>query len=175
QFGGRQPLGAAGLGGGVAGGDQPAAGQVAYPQFVGQLHGGQVIPVQGAQRRVQADVQSGSQRVFDAAQRVGVAVHAHQRVVDFSVGGIQGDLHRVQAGAFQFFAQGAGQHTAVGVQPGDEPLGRLDQLDQVVAQRGFAAGEGQLGDAGAAALFDHGQPLVGVQFGGGPQDRKSVV
>ena len=75
----------------------------------------------------------------------------------------------VQAGVFQVFAHGTGQHAAVGIQPGHKPLRRLDQLDQVVAQGRLAACKGQLRNSHAAALFNDGQPLVGIQFGRGPQ------
>ena len=89
--------------------------------------------------------------------------------MDFGGGGIEGDLHGVQAGVFQVLAHGAGQHPAVGVQPGHKPLGCLHQFDQIVAQSGFPTGEGQLGNARAAAFFNDGQPLVGVQFRRGAQ------
>ena len=124
----------------------------------------QVVPVQAAKRCVQADVQVRSQRIFDAVHRVGVAVHADQRVVDVGISGVKRDLHRVQAGGVQVLAHHAGQHPAIGVQAGDKPLCRLHELDQIVAQRRFAARKGQLRNAGVAAFFNDGQPLVGVQL-----------
>ena len=102
--------------------------------------------------------------MFDAVQRVGVAGHADQRVVDVGIGGVERDLHRVQAGGVQVLAHHAGQHPAIGVQAGDKPLCRLHELDQIVAQRRFAARKGQLRNAGVAAFFNDGQPLVGVQL-----------
>ena len=131
---------------------------------MGKFDRGQVIPVQAAQRSVQAHIQPGGQRVFDAVQRVIVAVHAHQLIVDIGVGGVEGNLHGVETGFVEFLAHHAGQHTAVGVQPGDEPLRSLHQLDQIMAQRRLAAGKGQLRDARVAAFFNHGQPLVCVQL-----------
>ena len=131
---------------------------------MGQGQGGGIVLVQAAQRGVDAHIQPGGQGVADTGDGVGVAGGAHQGVVDGFFRRIQGDLHTVQAGLVQIMAQGAGEHTAVGVQTGDEPLGGVHQFDQVVAQGGLAAGEGQLGDARGPAFLDDGQPLVGVQL-----------
>ena len=139
QLGGSQAHGAAGVALGIARRDQPAAGQIADAQLMREPDHRQVVPVQAAKRCVQADVQVRSQRIFDAVHRVGVAVHADQRVVDVGIGGVERDLHRVQAGGVQVLAHHAGQHPAIGVQAGDKPLCRLHELDQIVAQRRFAA------------------------------------
>ena len=131
---------------------------------MGQLHDRQIVAVQAAERRVQADIQVCGQRVVDAVEGIIVAVHADQLVMDLCLGGIKGDLHRIKAGGAQILAHHAGQHPAVGVQPGHKPLRRLHQLDQIMAQRRLAAGKGQLSDTRAAAFFNDRQPLVGVQL-----------
>ena len=117
---------------------------------MGQFHDRQIVAVQAAERRVQADIQVCGQRVVDAVEGIIVAVHADQLVMDLCLGGIKGDLHRIKAGGAQILAHHAGQHPAVGVQPGHKPLGRLHQLDQIMAQRRLAANDRQ--------------PLVGVQL-----------
>ena len=149
------------LGIGAAGGDQPRAGGVPYPQTVGKPQRLGVVGVQGAQRRVDGHDQPGLHGVADALHGVVEAVDAHQPVVDVALGAVQRHLHAVETGLIQPRAQRRRQPPAVGVQPGDEPLRRAHQLHQIVAQRRLAAGEGHLRDVAAAQRLQDGFPLFG--------------
>ena len=59
------------------------------------------------------------------------------------------------------------QAAGIGVQPGDLPvgLGVGDQLGQVIAQGGLAAGEDDVRDAQLPQLVEDALPLLGVQLG----------
>ena len=86
--------------------------------------------------------------IFDAGNGVAKAVHPHQGVMDGSLVTIKGHLDAVQAGFIQGLAQVRRQSAAIGIEPGDEPLGSIHQLHQIAAQSGLATGEGHLGDVG---------------------------
>ena len=148
-----QPGGPALLPGGGAGGDQPRTGDVPHPQAVDEPQGFGIVPVQAAQGRVHRHDQPRRRGIADALHRVVEALRPHQGVVDVPPGVVQRHLHAVQAGLRQTAAQLRRQQAAVGVQPGDEPLGRLHQLRQVRPQGGLPAGEGHLGDVGPAQLL----------------------
>ena len=80
------------------------------------------------------------------------------------VGAVQRDLHAVKAGVVQLGAQLRGQQLAVGVQAGDEPLGRVHQLRQIGPEGGLAAGERHLRDIGGLQAAEDIQPLLGGQL-----------
>ena len=142
-----QPGGPALVSGGAAGGDQAGAGDIPDAQTMYKPQRGAVIPVQAAKGGIHRHDEPRRRGIADALHRV-----------------IEGNLHGVETGLVEFLAHHAGQHTAVGVQPGDEPLGRLRQLHQVLPQGGLSAGEGHLGDIGPAELLQKGLPLVRGQL-----------
>ena len=125
---------------------------------------GAVIPVQAAKGGIHRHDEPRRRGIADALHRVIEALRPHQGVVNGGVGSVQSHLDAVQAGLEQAPAQLRRQQAAVGVQPGDEPLGRLRQLHQVLPQGGLSTGEGHLGDIGPAELLQKGLPLVRGQL-----------
>jgi hypothetical protein len=96
-------------------------------------------------------VQRAGQGVFDAAHRLVEAARAVDGVVQLRPAGRQGDLDMVQPGFDQVVHEGAvGQAAAVAVQADDvaQLVGVADDLQQVGVQRGLAAGQDQVRDAG---------------------------
>ena len=77
---------------------------------------------------------------------------------------VKGHLDAIEAGLVQGLAQLRGQAAAIGVQPGDEPLGGIHQLHQVLPQRGLPTGEGHLGDIVGLKALQNFLPLGGVQL-----------
>ena len=84
--------------------------------------------------------------------------------MDGGIGAVQRDLHAVEAGIVQLGAQRRGQQLAVGIQAGDEPLGRVHQLHQIGAEGGLAAGKRDLRDIGVPQAAEDLQPLLGGQL-----------
>ena len=156
--------GAAALGEGRPGGDEPRAGDVPHAQAVEERKRFGVAGVQAAQGGVHAHRKPRRQGVSDARHRVGKAGRAHKAVVNALVGAVEGDLHAVQAGLIEGFAKLGGEQPAVGVQPGDEPAGRVHQLHQIGAHGGLAAGEGDLRHTRPAQGVQHPLPAGGVQL-----------
>ena len=149
---------------GAAGGDQAGAGGVAHAQRRGKAQRGGIVRVQAAQRRVHGDDQPRRHGVPDALHGLVEAVDPHQCVVNGRVGAVKRDLYAVQTGVVQLGAQLRRQQLTVGVQAGDEPLGRVHQLRQVGAEGGFAAGERHLRNVGLPQAAEDVQPLLGGQL-----------
>ena len=82
----------------ASGSDQPGAGQVNDAQLVQEFQCLFIIPVQGAQGRIDTDGQTRCQRVFDAGQCFFIAGGADQTVVDFRIRRIESNLDTVQVG-----------------------------------------------------------------------------
>ena len=84
--------------------------------------------------------------------------------MDGSLVTVERYLHAVQAGFIQALAQLRGQAAAIGVEPGDEPLGSIHQLHQVVPEGRFTAGEGHLRDIGRLQAPQNLLPLGAFQL-----------
>ena len=148
----------------AAGGDQPGAGHVADAQTVDETQHLVIGGIQAAQGRVHGHGQPRRHSGTDTRHGVIKAVGTHQGVVNVLIMAVERHLHTVQAGVIQLLAQHGRQQAAVGVQPGDKPLGGVHQLHQIGAQGGLAAGERHLGDICRAQPIQDLLPLGGGQL-----------
>ena len=101
--------------------DQTGAGHVNDAQPVQEFQCLFIIPVQGAQGRIDTDRQTRCQRVFDAGQCFFIAGGADKAVVDFRIRRIESDLNAVQVGFPEPFAVLRCKADPVCIEAGDEP------------------------------------------------------
>ena len=161
QFGAGQLQGLGRLLRCVAGRDHAGAGHVDDAFFVQIFQRFQVVPVQGAERSIDADGKAFRQGVADAGRRVGELRSADELIVHLGIAGIEGDLDAVQLRFVQFPAVFRRQLDAVRIQTGDEPARVVDEFEQVFAHGRFAAREGHLRDACRTALPEDLFPFFG--------------
>ena len=103
-----------------------------------------VVPIERAQRRIDADGQTLCHSILDACKRLFISGSAHQPIVDSGIRRVESDLHTVQLSLVKLPAILLCKANSVGVEAGDKPACIADQFKEILAHCGFAACKGHL-------------------------------